>query len=507
MTALTRRKALGVLAATGAAAASAGGARAQAPAPRISLVLFNDIYKFAEERGRGGYARLAGMIKAERARGTPMLLFHAGDCYSPSLMSGFDQGAHIVELQNMLGIDVFVPGNHEFDFGKDVYFKRVAEQSYPTFAANLRDAAGNPLPGHQDRKIFELGGLKIGVVGLALENTPQISSSGDLRFLPVMDTLRAQVRELRAAGADLIVACTHTDKRVDEEIARSRLVDVLLTGHDHDLRIAYDGRTVTVESNEEGNYLTAIDLTVAVTGEGQARTVAWTPTFRVNDSRAATPDPALLAVVSRYGAELSRELDVDVATLAVELDTRTASVRSGETAFGNLMTDAMREATGAEIAISNGGGIRANKQYPAGHKLTRRDILSELPFGNRTVLTQVTGRNLKAALENGFSQVEQRGGRFPQVSGMAVVYDPKQPAGSRVVSVTVSGQPLDEARTYTVATNDFMLRGGDGYTALTPPGGRDLDVQGKLMANDVMSHARKLGTITARVEGRITAKP
>lgn len=507
MTALTRRKALGVLAATGAAAASAGGARAQAPAPRISLVLFNDIYKFAEERGRGGYARLAGMIKAERARGTPMLLFHAGDCYSPSLMSGFDQGAHIVELQNMLGIDVFVPGNHEFDFGKDVYFKRVAEQSYPTFAANLRDAAGNPLPGHQDRKIFELGGLKIGVVGLALENTPQISSSGDLRFLPVMDTLRAQVRELRAAGADLIVACTHTDKRVDEEIARSRLVDVLLTGHDHDLRIAYDGRTVTVESNEEGNYLTAIDLTVAVTGEGQARTVAWTPTFRVNDSRAATPDPAVLAVVSRYGAELSRELDVDVATLAVELDTRTASVRSGETAFGNLMTDAMREATGAEIAISNGGGIRANKQYPAGHKLTRRDILSELPFGNRTVLTQVTGRNLKAALENGFSQVEQRGGRFPQVSGMAVVYDPKQPAGSRVVSVTVGGQPLDEARTYTVATNDFMLRGGDGYTALTPPGGRDLDVQGKLMANDVMSHARKLGTITARVEGRITAKP
>lgn len=507
MTALTRRKALGVLAATGAAAASAGGARAQAPAPRISLVLFNDIYKFAEERGRGGYARLAGMIKAERARGTPMLLFHAGDCYSPSLMSGFDQGAHIVELQNMLGIDVFVPGNHEFDFGKEVYFKRIAEQSYPTFAANLRDAAGNPLPGHQDRKIFELGGLKIGVVGLALENTPQISSSGDLRFLPVMDTLRAQVRELRAAGTDLIVACTHTDKRVDEEIARSRLVDVLLTGHDHDLRIAYDGRTVTVESNEEGNYLTAIDLTVAVTGEGRARTVAWTPTFRVNDSRAATPDPAVLAVVSRYGAELSRELDVDVATLAVELDTRTASVRSGETAFGNLMTDAMREATGAEIAISNGGGIRANKQYPAGHKLTRRDILSELPFGNRTVLTQVTGRNLKAALENGFSQVEQRGGRFPQVSGMAVVYDPKQPAGSRVVSVTVGGQPLDEARTYTVATNDFMLRGGDGYTALTPPGGRDLDVQGKLMANDVMSHARKLGTITARVEGRITAKP
>ncbi len=255
MTELTRRKALGVLAGTGAAAASAGGARAQGAAEprRISLVLFNDIYKFGEERGRGGYARLAAMIKAERARGTPMLLFHAGDCYSPSLMSGFDQGAHIVELQNMLGIDAFVPGNHEFDFGKENYVKRVAEQKYPTFAANLRDAGGNPLAGHQDRRIFEVGGLKVGVLGLALENTPQISSSGDLRFTSVMDALRANARALRSEGADLVVALTHTDKRVDEEIARTRLVDVLLTGHDHDLRIVYDGRTVTVESNEKAS--------------------------------------------------------------------------------------------------------------------------------------------------------------------------------------------------------------------------------------------------------------
>lgn len=506
MTELTRRKALGVIAVTSAAAAaSATGVKAQGAAPRLSLVLFNDIYKFPEERGRGGYARLAAMVKAERARGVPMLLFHAGDCYSPSLMSGFDQGAHIVELQNMLGIDVFVPGNHEFDFGKDVYARRVGEQKYPTFAANLRDAAGNPLPGHADRRVFEVGGVKVGVVGLCLENTPQISSSGDLRFLPVMETLRAQVRELRTAGTDLIVACTHTDKRVDEEIARSRLVDIILTGHDHDLRIVYDGRVVTVESNEEGHYLTAVDLTVNITGEGAARQVSWTPTFRVNDSRAATPDPEVLAVVRRYDAELSRELDVDVGVLTTELDTRTASVRSGETAFGNLITDAMRAATGADIAITNGGGIRANKQYPVGHRLTRRDILSELPFGNRTVMVEVTGRAIKAALENGVSQVEQRAGRFPHVSGMTVIYDPRLAVGSRVVSITIGGQPLDEAKTYRLATNDFLLRGGDGYSALTPQG-RDLDMQGKLMANDVMTHTRQLGQIGARIEGRITVR-
>ncbi len=503
---LTRRRALGLLAVTGAATAAATGARAQAPQPRLTLLLVNDIYKLGEERGRGGYARLAAIVKQERARGVPLLFAHAGDCYSPSLMSGFDQGAHIVEMQNKLGIDVFVPGNHEFDFGKEVYAKRISEQNYPTFAANVRDVAGNMLPGHKDSQIFELGGVKLGVVGLTLENTPQVSSSGDIRFLSVMDTLRAQARELRAAGADLLVAVTHTDRRVDNEIMRSRLVDIILSGHDHDLAIAYDGRTVMVESNEEGNYVTAIDLTVNITGEGAARQVTWTPTFRVNDSRAVTPDPDMLAIVKRYEGELSRELDVDVATLAVELDTRTASVRSGETAFGNLIADAMREASGAEIAITNGGGIRANKQYPAGHKLTRRDILSELPFGNRNVITEVTGKAVRAALENGVSQVEQRGGRFPQVSGITVVYDPKAASGSRIVSIMVGGAPLDETRTYRVATNDFMLRGGDGYTALTPTGGRDLDVQGKLTANDVMIHARKLGQITAKIEGRVTTR-
>jgi 2',3'-cyclic-nucleotide 2'-phosphodiesterase (5'-nucleotidase family) len=212
----------------------------------------------------------------------------------------------------------------------------------------------------------------------------------------------------------------------------------------------------------------------------------------------------MLTVVRRYEAELSRELDVDVGVLTVDLDTRTASVRSGETAFGNLIADAMREAKGADIAITNGGGIRANKQYPVGHKLTRRDILTELPFGNRTVMTEITGKAVMEALENGFSQVEQRAGRFPHVSGMTVVYDSKRPAGSRVVSVQVGGQPLDAARVYRVATNDFMMRGGDGYAALTPPGNRDLDVQGRLMANDVMVHARKLGQIAARIEGRVT---
>ena len=129
MTKLTRRNALGVLAAPAALAATAPASIAQTPAPAFTLLLVNDIYKMSDDKGRGGFARAAGIARAERAKGVPVLFCHAGDCYSPSLMSGFDQGAHIVAMQNKMGLDVFVPGNHEFDFGKENYLTLTAAQT------------------------------------------------------------------------------------------------------------------------------------------------------------------------------------------------------------------------------------------------------------------------------------------------------------------------------------------------------------------------------------------
>ena len=171
--------------------------------------------------------------------------------------------------------------------------------------------------------------------------------------------------------------------------------------------------------------------------------------------------------------------------------------------MGNLIADAIRAATGADVGFTNGGGIRADRIYDAGTKLTRRDILTELPFGNVTVLTDLPGSQLLAALENGFSQVEKGGGRFPQVSGIAVVFDPTAPAGSRVASVSINGAPLDPDKVYSVATNDFILGGGDGYGAL---GGGKVRINagnGNLMANDVMAYIAESGKVTSTVEGRI----
>ena len=507
---LSRRRTLGLGLTAGFSVSMLGASKEGAQAAPLnatfSLLLVNDIYKMSDEKGRGGFAKLAAVVKAERARGVPMLFCHAGDTLSPSLMSGFDQGAHIIELTNMIKPDVFVPGNHEFDAGKANYMKRMGEANFPFFAANMRQADNSPVPGMKDSAIFTLGPVKVGVVGIILSSVPQMSQPGDLQFLPELDALRREVASLKKDGADFIVAVAHTDREMDNAIVRSRLVDVLLSGHDHDLAIGFDGRTVMCESNEEGNFITAIDFVTTITGEGKERKVAWSPSFRVHDSVTIDPDPAVLAVVKRLEGELSKELDVDVGVSANELDSRTAIVRSQESAIGDLIADAIREATGADVGLTNGGGIRANKQYPAGAKLTRRDILTELPFGNTTILVEITGADLRAALENGVSQLENRAGRFPQISGMKIEVDSKAPAGSRIVSVEVGGVPLDPAKKYKVASNNFMLDGGDGYTALGK--GRVLvgKTDGKLLANEVMAYVRKAGKVEAKVEGRTVVR-
>ena len=171
--------------------------------------------------------------------------------------------------------------------------------------------------------------------------------------------------------------------------------------------------------------------------------------------------------------------------------------------MGNLIADGMRDATGADIAIMNGGGIRGDRVYEAGAKLTRRDILAELPFGNVTVVTELPGSQILLALENGVSQVEKGAGRFPQVSGLTFTLDPSAPAGSRVSEVMVDGAALEADKVYKVAVNDFILGGGDGYDAL---GGGRIVTDGptsSLVANDVMAYVEKLGTVKPVVEGRI----
>ena len=152
------------------------------------------------------------------------------------------------------------------------------------------------------------------------------------------------------------------------------------------------------------------------------------------------------------------------------------------------------------------GGIRAGRLYPVGSTLTRRDILAELPFNNRVVAVELSGRDLRSTLENGLAQLPASGGRFPQVSGLAVEADAKRAPRDRITSIKVDGAPLEDDRMYKVVTNDFIARGGDGYTALRDARRILADEDSPLLANQVMDYLKRIGTVRSRVEGRIVVR-
>jgi 5'-nucleotidase/UDP-sugar diphosphatase len=283
-------------------------------------------------------------------------------------------------------------------------------------------------------------------------------------------------------------------------------ISVILGGHDHEPITWYEGGTLIHKAGSDAHYLGRIDLMMEkkVTEKGPQVTV--TPSWRMIANRGVTPDPGVTAEVARYTAILDQELGQSVGQTQTTLNSQTAEVRTRETTMGNLIADALREALQADVALVNGGGIRGNRLYEAGTTLTRRDILQEMPFGNPGVLVELSGADLLAALENGVSQVENKAGRFPQVSGLRLTYNPGKPAGSRVLDVQVGGKALDRTATYRVATNDFLLKGGDGYSSLSK-GKVLIDASGgSLMATTVMHYITTKGSVAPQVEGRIVAR-
>ena len=477
---------------------------ARAEPVTLTIVHVNDLDRLDGSGGRGGVARLAAVVREVRAKSTGrVLVTNGGDAISPSLLSSFDKGAHMIDLFNRVGFDAMVLGNHEFDFTPAVTVERIAEARFPILSSNAVEPDGAPIDGVTGHLLLEAGRYEVGVFGLTTVSTAVKSSPAPVTFRPVVEVAAEQAEKLRAAGADLVIALAHTDRNEDTALMRQGAVDLLLSGDDHDMKIEVGPETTFVESGAQAEFVTVVEIAMdTVEGRDGPRFV-WEPAFRVVNTASVAPDPEIEAVVDGYLARLAEELDVEIGVTAVELDSRRRVVRSRETGIANLIADAMRTATGADVALINGGGIRADKVYPPGTILTRRDLRSELPFGDKTVVLEVAGADLRAALEHGVTEVAKGAGRFAHVSGLAYRFDASKPVGRRIAGVTVGGAPLDPARTYRLATFGFLGRGGDGY-AMFAGAPRIVDANaGALAVAQVIEAIAAAGEVAPRVEGRI----
>ncbi len=471
-------------------------ALAQEDSFSLTILHTNDTHSHHEPNnsGDGGAARQAAVVKQIRSEAEHVLLLDGGDRFTGTLFHQQYRGQDSVQIMNAIAYDGMTLGNHEFDDGDETLARFIDGVNFPVVNANVDFSQSTVLAGKvPPYAVLEVADQQIGIIGLVTPDTPTISSPGaDLVFnADLVGATQAVVDELTQQGVNKIILVTHIGLESDREVAAgTRGVDVIVGGHSHSLLgNAYvasvaeypvvvndlDGAPVyIVQAGEYDQYLGRLNVTFDAAG---LVTAAAGDTILL--SRYITPDPEVAAMVAELAAPIEELKATPVGETNVFLVGDRAVCRVAECNLGNLLTDAMRAATHAQIAITNGGGIRSN--VPVGEptpaelalaepmQVTLGDVLTILPFGNLTATFSLQGSDVIAALENGVSQAENGAGRFPQVSGIHYTWDGSKEAGSRIVSVEVedahgSYVALDPNAIYTVASNDFMRRGGDGYT-------------------------------------------
>jgi 5'-nucleotidase len=505
---VARRQSLLALALVAAAAVSTFAQTPPAQVPetvRVTLLQVNDVYQISpvDKGKRGGLARLATLRKIVLEESPHTLYLLAGDTLGPSVASNIFKGKQMIAAWNATGLDYAALGNHEFDFGDAILRERMRESKFTWLGSNVFDRKTGKLFGDMPPFVVrEFGGVKVGLFGLLTTDTKQSSSPGaDVEFRDPCLTAKDAIKQLRKRGARTIVAITHLTIENDKRLARCAPgIDVIIGGHEHTVLQSLSERTPIFKMGSDGRNLGRIDLNI-YRRSGTVESVDW-EIIPVTDG--VEEEPKSAAIIAEYEKKLSAELDLPVGRTTVELDARQETNRSRETNLGSFIADAYRKYTGADVAILNGGSIRSNTTYGPG-SLTKRDVLSILPFENPIVMIEVKGATLRAALEHGVSRVreEKEAGLFPQVSGLRFTYDGRLASGARVTNVTVNGTPLDNAKTYKLAVNTYVLGGGDGYTMfkgateLLKP--EEAQVEPAMLMN-IISAA---GEIAPAVDGRI----
>jgi 5'-nucleotidase len=447
---------LALLALAGCAASPCG----ERPSVRVQFLLVNDVYQLDPVGGLGGLARVATLVR-ELRRETPQTLFVlAGDTLSPSVLSTLFQGRQMIEAWNALGLDAAVFGNHEFDFGPDVLQQRMRESRFPWLGANVVEAASRqPWRGARAGILREWRGVRVGVVGVTLPRVARSSNPGPgIAFEQPAESIQRALAELGAL--DLRVALTHLELEQDRALAGAVPLDVILGGHDHVPMAEMEGRTLIIKAGADAANVGQVEYEVGCGAQLLGRRHRLIP---VGADIAEAPDVA--ALVARYHAQASPQLNRPVSVLRTALDGRDIVVRREPAPIGRFVAEVMRERMDADVALLNGGAIRGNRVIPAG-PLSLRDVVAMLPFGNTVALLEMDGAALRSSLERSVEALPQPAGRFLQTAGLDYAFDAGRPPGSRLLSVSVGGSPLDPARLYRVAVPDFLARGGDGYNAL-----------------------------------------
>jgi len=456
----------------------------------------------------GGAAQLATLVEEIRARDETVFLFDTGDMFT-GMLSFLTQGEALMEMMAAMRYDALGIGNHEFDYGSDSFERLMWRAPFPSLGANIFYREGR----HRYSRphvILERNGVRVGVIGVIGQDARSVALPSGITKLDFTDAapeVAASIAELRPR-VDLIVVLAHqgktgpmqTDAEARPEVQRDfdedvRLagavpgIDVLVGGHAHrGIETPYvhpQTGTRIVQTYGYGTRLGYLKLRL----DGGKITSHEGRLLKVWSDRIA-PHAGVTARLAPYRRQAAAEVG-EVVGLA-----RSRLVRDyrAESSLGSFVADVMRERSGADIAFTNAGGLRAD--LPEG-PVTRAHVLDALPFVNSLVTLEMTGRQVRAVLEQGLSL--ERG--LVQASGLRAVYDLGRPSGQRLVEVRVGGVPLDDGRVYRVATNSFLAQGGDLYQVFLEA--KPVADDGVLLSQVVMDHLRAKREVALPQAGRL----
>ena len=455
----------------------------------IVILYTNDVHCGVDDNL--GYAGLATVKNALEAQGKHVVLVDNGDAVQGDTIGTLSNGEYIIDIMNEIGYDVATPGNHEFDYGMDQFFALTEQANFPYVSANFVDNDGNTVL--DPYVIKDVAGVKIAFVGISTPKTITTSTpkyfqddNGNYIYAFQQDetgeelyaAVQSAVDAARAEGAQFVIALAHLGIEEDcspwtssEVIVNTTGIDAVLDGHSHSLIECEkvknkDGAEVLLSSTE--TKLAYIGcLTIKDDGSMSTTLIS---------------DNGMKDFIGGIQEEFEELVNTVVASTDVDLIIKDPAsgeriVRVSETNLGDLCADAYRAMSGADVAIVNGGGVRAD--IPAGD-ITYGQIIAVHPFGNEMCVVECTGQEILDALELGCSKLPAESGGFLQVSGMTYTIDLNVESTvkldengmfvsvegeRRVKDVTVGGEPLDPEKTYTLASHNYKLKDcGDGYS-------------------------------------------
>ncbi|MDO4453880.1 MAG: bifunctional UDP-sugar hydrolase/5'-nucleotidase [Eubacteriales bacterium] len=494
----------------------------------IIILYTNDVHCAIDDNI--GYAGLA-LYEKEMLQETPYVtLVDAGDAIQGAPIGTLSSGSYVVDIMNEVGYDFAIPGNHEFDYGMDRFLALADDLECGYTSCNFMDLKTNE-PVLDAYHMFDYGDTSIAFVGVSTpesytKSTPSYFQDEAGNYIygfcedetgkALYDQVQNTVDEATDAGADYVVLVGHLGKEgvtpywtSDAVIANTTGIDVVIDGHSHESfnRILENKDGDEVILTQTGTKLSSIGkLTIEPDGTITAELVDEVPALNATASAAdatasdatssdATPaaaddseepvknvDPETDAFIKNIQAKYSEMLEEVVGNTSVLLttnnpDTGERAVRKAETNLGDFCADAFRDQSGADIAFMNGGGIRADVE--AG-EITYNDLLNVFPFSNTMCVAEVTGSQIRDALEMASKNYPEESGGFLQVSGISYTINSSIPSSVklddkgnftgvegdyRVTDIKVNGEPLDLEKTYTLASHSYMLKScGDGMT-------------------------------------------